>query len=309
MVVNCDLSEIEIRRFTKDDLQQTGELYHAVTSKGSTVFWWVGEEENWPNVFLAVEGNQIIAKGQVSVISMIPPGSPKERKHLIYFNLKTLPEREDDYPVYDLLYEQMLNRAYRLKESLPDAYQTMIGIGNRSTEEHNNNYFKSKGFVYSKSLYTMRRSLSEPIECFVLNAPYRSMQWDMASEESVNEYLEIDMEIWPEAPIGLKRLKENQKHPAWTAFAVREKDTLVGSVMTWIDEDGDGVIEDVLVRAPWRKQGIARHLLSRALAYLKDHGCAFAELQVETANKSALSLYRSVGFNEVSEEVRYHREL
>ena len=303
------MSEIEIRRFTKDDLQLTGELYLAVTSKGNAVFWWVGEEDNWSNVFIAVEGKQIIAKGQVSVISMIPLGSPKEHKHHIYFNLKTLPEREEDYRIYDLLYEQLLYRAYQLKETLPNTYQTMIGIGNQSTEEQNNNYFKLKGFKYWKSLYTMRRNLAEPNEHSALTAPYRCMQWDMASEESVNEYLKIDMEIWPETPIGLKRLKENQKHSAWTAFVVRENATLVGSVMTWIDGDGDGIIEDVFVRAPWRKQGIAKHLLSQALTYLKDHGCAFAELQVETANKSALSLYHSVGFKEVSEEVRYLREL
>lgn len=303
------MSEIEIRRFTKDDFQQTGELYHAVTAKGSAVFWWVGEEENWENVFIAMEGNQIIAKGQVGVISMIPPGSPKEHKHHIYFNLKTLPDREDDYHIYDLLYEQLLIRAYQLKERLPNEYRTMICIGNQSTEEHNNNYFKSKGFEYGKSLYTMRRNLSEPSEHSVLTAPYRCMQWDLASEESINEYLKIDMEIWPDAPIGIKRLKENQKHSAWTAFVARENAALVGSVMTWIDEDGDGIIEDVLVRAPWRKQGIAKHLLTQALIYLQDHGCMFAELQVETANKSALSLYHSVGFKEVSEEVRYLREL
>ncbi|MFF2908023.1 GNAT family N-acetyltransferase [Paenibacillus sp. NPDC057934] len=86
---------------------------------------------------------------------------------------------------------------------------------------------------------------------------------------------------------------------------VREEETFVGSVMAWIDEDGDGIIEDLFVRNPYRKHGIAKYLLSQALTYLKDHGCTSAELQVETANSSALSLYHSAGFNGVSEEVRY----
>ena len=235
------------------------ELYQAVTSRDNAVFWWVGEEDNWSNVFIAVEEEQIIAKGQVSIVCTIPIGSPKEHKHYIYFNLKTLPEREADYTLYDLLYERLLNRAYELKETLPNAYRTMIGIGNQSTEEQNNNYFKTKGFVYRKSLYTMRRNLSETIEHPVLTAPYQYMQWDMASEDSVNEYLKVDMEIWPEAPIGHKRLMDNQKNSAWTAFVVREDATLIGSVMAWMDEDGDGIIEDVFVREPWRKQGIAKH--------------------------------------------------
>lgn len=185
----------------------------------------------------------------------------------------------------------------------------MIAIGNQSTEEYNNNYFVSKGFVYWKSSYTMRRDLSEKIEESVLTASYRCLRGAMDSEESVDEYLKVDMEIWPEAPIGLKRLMDNRKNSSWTAFVVRENTTLVGSVMAWVDNDGDGIIEDLFVREPWRKQGIAKHLLSQALTYLKDHGCAFAELQVETANRSALSLYHAVGFKEVSEEVRYHREL
>jgi ribosomal protein S18 acetylase RimI-like enzyme len=303
------MSEIEIRKFTKKCLQNTGELYQTVTSRDNVVFWWVGEEDNWSNVFIAVEEEQIIAKGQVSIVCTIPLGSPKEHKHYIYFNLKTLPEREDDYHLYDLLYERLLNRAYELKKTLPNAYRTMIGIGNQSTEEQNNNYFITKGFVYKKSLYTMRSNLSETIEHPILAAPYQCMQWEMASEDSVNEYLKVDMEIWPEAPIGHKRLMDNQMNSAWTAFVVREDATLIGSVMAWMDEDGDGIIEDVFVRESWRKQGIAKHLLSQALSYLKENGSTFVELQVETANKSALSLYNSVGFKEVSEEVRYEREL
>ncbi|WP_159081772.1 hypothetical protein [Paenibacillus sp. CAA11] len=60
------MSETAVRNFTQDDFQQLGDLYHAVTSSGNAVFWWVGEEENWPNGFVAIEGAHIVAKGQVS---------------------------------------------------------------------------------------------------------------------------------------------------------------------------------------------------------------------------------------------------
>ncbi|TXK74521.1 GNAT family N-acetyltransferase [Paenibacillus sp. N3.4] len=300
---------VVVRSFTKDDIQKTGELYQAVTTKSNSVFWWVGEEDNWSNVFIAIDGRQIIGKGQVSIVSTIQKGSSLEHKHYIYLNLKTLPEREDDYLLYDLLYEPLLSRAFELKQTLSNEYKTMVGIGNKVTEGVNNNYFKAKGFMYWKSLYTMRRSLSQPIELSVVNLPYLCNQWDMSLEDSVDEYLKVDMEIWPEAPIGIKQFMDNQNHTAWTAFVVRENGVLVGSVMTWIDEDGDGIIEDVFVRKPWRKQGLATHLLSQAIIYLKNNGCSFVELQVETANKSALSLYHTVGFKEESEEVRYHREL
>jgi len=155
----------------------------------------------------------------------------------------------------------------------------------------------------------MRRDLCEEIEKSVLAEPYRCMRETMASEERIDEYLETDMEIWPDAPIGYQQFMDKRKNTSWTMFIVREHATLVGSVMAWVDENGDGIIEDLLVRDPWRKQGIAKYLLSQALTYLRDLGCSFAELQVETANISALSLYHSVGFKEAAEEVRYHREL
>lgn len=300
---------IEIRHFTKDDFQMLGDLYAAVTSRGETVFWWVGDEANWPNVFIAVEGERMIGKGQVSVISEIPAGSPQDLKHHIYLNLKTRPERENDYNLYDLLYEPLLNRAYELKAALPPAHQTLIGIGNQFMEVNNTQYFISKGFSYSKSLYTMQRHLVGEMDPSALSAPYHCIQWDMPSEAGIHEYLAADMEIWPGAPIGMERLMEIRKNRAWTSFVIRENDTLVGSVMAWVDAEGDGVIEDVFVREPWRQQGIAKHLLHQALTYLKNIGCECAELQVETANSSALSLYHAVGFREVSEEVRYERDL
>ncbi|MFC3746934.1 GNAT family N-acetyltransferase [Paenibacillus sp. GCM10012306] len=303
------MNEIEVRIFTEDDMQKLGDLYHAVTYNHNSVFWWVGDEKNWPNVFIAIEDEHMIGKGQVSIISTVLPGSPEERSHYIYFNLKTLPQREDDYSLYDLLYERLLNRAYELKETLPGSNRTIIGIGNQSTEECNNNYFISKGFIYAKSLYTMRRDLSEKIEETVLIDPYRCSRETMDSEKRIEEYLAVDLEIWPDAPIGYQQLMDRKKNSSWTIFIARENETLVGSIMAWIDEDGDGIIEDLFVRNPYRKQGIAKFLLSQALTYLKDRGCSSAELQVETANSSALSVYHSTGFKEISEEVRYHREL
>lgn len=49
-----------------------GELYQAVSAAG-VLFWWVGDEENWENVFCAFEDGIMVAKGQVEVINIVPP--------------------------------------------------------------------------------------------------------------------------------------------------------------------------------------------------------------------------------------------
>lgn len=78
--------------------------------------------------------------------------------------------------------------------------------------------------------------------------------------------------------------------------------------MAWQEED-HGVIEDVFVREPWRKRGIAKYLLTEALRYLKSNQLQYANLMVLTTNKSALTLYESVGFYADKEEIRYFTQL
>ncbi|MNN57077.1 Mycothiol acetyltransferase [compost metagenome] len=78
--------------------------------------------------------------------------------------------------------------------------------------------------------------------------------------------------------------------------------------MAW--QEGDyGVIEDVFVREPWRKRGFAKYLLTQALKYFEVHKLEYAKLMVLTTNKSAISLYESVGFCADKEEVRYFIKL
>ena len=91
-------------------------------------------------------------------------------------------------------------------------------------------------------------------------------------------------------------------------MVIRHTDTIVGGLMAWQEED-HGVIEDVFVREPWRKRGIAQYLLTQALKYLKSYQLQKANLMVLTTNKSALSLYESVGFNTENEEIRYFTKL
>ena len=62
------------------------------------------------------------------------------------------------------------------------------------------------------------------------------------------------------------------------------------------------------LRGPWRGRGLARALLVRSLALLKDHGMQEAALNVDTANAhGALGLYESVGFQVVQRNTTYSK--
>ena len=61
-----------------------------------------------------------------------------------------------------------------------------------------------------------------------------------------------------------------------------------------------GYTEDISVRRPWRRRGLARALLAHSLQMFKDEGLEEAALGVDTDNPSgALGLYEKLGFQNI----------
>lgn len=294
-------STLIIRHFQKEDMPLLGEMYQSVTANEHALFWWVGDEENWVNVYCAFEHGKMIAKGQIAVISLVPPGQPETDCHSLFVNVKTVPEREQDSALLDRLYRCLLERAVELRQELPPEYSTRLCVGNDSSEAVNTQFFIQKGFRHLNSLYRMVRPLSEPVPELALPEGFHFSPWHMETTAEESEYLAVESEIWP---TGLHRLAEYKTNQNWTSMVVRHQGVLAASVMAWLEND-HGVIEDVFVRKPWRQQGLARFLLAQGLRYLASFGTPYAALMVETGNQSALSLYESVGFHREREELRY----
>jgi ribosomal protein S18 acetylase RimI-like enzyme len=301
-------TQLIIRNFQKDDMPLLGELYRSVISNENAIFWWVGDEDNWVNVYCAFEDGKMVAKGQVDIINIVPPGRSKETKHSIYVNLKTIPERESDYDLLEQVYQYLFARAVQLRETLPKEYGTMLCVGNDSTEAANNQFFIQKGYSHLNSLFRMNRNLNEPLPDFKLDEEFHFSYWKMETSQEERDYLVVEAEIWPDTPLGINRLSQYKQNELWTSMIIRQGDTIVSGLMSWREED-IGAIEDVFVRESWRKRGFAKYLLAQALSYLKSHGLENAQLEVEVTNNAALSLYESVGFYPKREEIRYFIDL
>lgn len=283
-----------------------GAFYEAVTGGHSeTIFWWVGGEENWSNVFCAFEGDRMIAKGQAEVFTSVQPGSPAEAKHRIFVNLRALPGKEHQHVVLDAVYVCLLDRARELKAGLAAGYDTLLCVGNKAGEETYNRYFERHlGYRYMYDLCTMTRDLTLPVTTLPLLAGFELEQRSLATEGEQLAYLALEAEIWPETPLRLERLLEYRRNPHWTNWVACEAGAVAGSLMAW-EEEGQGMTEDVFVREPWRGRGIAGALLSEALTYLRNAGLASAQLVTRTDNAAALSLYGKLGFITTSLEKRY----
>lgn len=92
-------------------------------------------------------------------------------------------------------------------------------------------------------------------------------------------------------------------------------DQVAGMVLSYIDarENAEykrkrGWTENICVRRPWRKRGLARSLLVQSLVAVRERGMTEAALGVDTQNVTgALHLYESVGFRPVKRFTNYRK--
>ncbi len=94
-------------------------------------------------------------------------------------------------------------------------------------------------------------------------------------------------------------------------------DQVVGMVLNFIDKDQNekfgrkrGYTENICVRRPWRKQGVARALIALSLKAHKARGMQETALGVDAENISgALQLYKFMGYQVVKRMTIYRKQL
>jgi len=92
-------------------------------------------------------------------------------------------------------------------------------------------------------------------------------------------------------------------------------DQVAGMVRSFIDQvENDfynrerGWTENISVRRPWRRRGLARSLIVQSLYAIKERGMTEAALGVDTNNpQGALKLYQSVGFQQAYKISAYRK--
>jgi ribosomal protein S18 acetylase RimI-like enzyme len=96
-----------------------------------------------------------------------------------------------------------------------------------------------------------------------------------------------------------------------------QEDQIAGMVLSFIDKDENeiygrkrGYTENICVRRPWRRQGLAKALIASSLYALKERGMTEAALGVDAENISgALHLYKFMGFQVVKQSTIYRKRL
>jgi mycothiol synthase len=138
--------------------------------------------------------------------------------------------------------------------------------------------------------------------------------WDSA-REAFRDGREFTEENWSEQEYN-RRCKAATFMPELWQIAW-EGEEVVGGVHNYIDKAENeafnrkwGHTEQIFVRRPWRKRGIAAALIARSLETLGEHGMTEATLDVDTENPSgALRLYKGLGYRPYSEFTFYRKPL
>ena len=94
-------------------------------------------------------------------------------------------------------------------------------------------------------------------------------------------------------------------------------DQVAGMVLSFINKEENkvngrkrGYTENICVRRPWRKQGLAKALIALSLRALKERGMTEAGLGVDAENTSgALHLYEHMGFRVIKRNTIYRKQL
>jgi ribosomal-protein-alanine N-acetyltransferase len=80
---------------------------------------------------------------------------------------------------------------------------------------------------------------------------------------------------------------------------------IAGYICIWVVSD-ELHINNLAVAPPWRRRGIAKHLLQAALEFGQERGARQAFLEVRASNQAAQRLYRQFAFAPVGARTRYY---
>ncbi|NWG33909.1 MAG: ribosomal protein S18-alanine N-acetyltransferase [Chloroflexi bacterium] len=99
-------------------------------------------------------------------------------------------------------------------------------------------------------------------------------------------------------------LTDNPVSRCWVAVA---EEKIVGMIVAWLLAD-EAHIATLAIHPAYRRQGIARNLLTCALRQMSKEGAVGSFLEVREGNLPAQELYRQFGYQVVGRRKRYYKD-
>jgi mycothiol synthase len=219
--------------------------------------------------------------------------------------------------------ERLVQIATQLKVSgqLPAEAPCLVDNFVSSKETQRMNLLERRGYQAVRYAFEMVRPdlenipdlpLPVGVEVREVRPEHLRLIWE-ASNEAFRDHWGYIPDPWEE----FERLVNDPDYDPSLWRVAWQGDQVVGMVLSFIDKDQNeiygrkrGYTENICVRRPWRKQGVAKALIALSLKILKDRGMMEAGLGVDAENTSgALQLYESMGYRVVKKGTIYRRKL
>ena len=148
--------------------------------------------------------------------------------------------------------------------------------------------------------YTMKIDLTEPPPAPVWpeGVTVRAFVPGQDDQATFEAFEEAFADLWQRPPGTLERFLSKQRRPYFDPelwFLAMEGETIVGTALA-DDVDGNGWIENVGVRRPWRRRGIALALLLHTFGAFYQRGVTHIGLSVDAQSPTgAPRLYERAG--------------
>jgi ribosomal protein S18 acetylase RimI-like enzyme len=217
------------------------------------------------------------------------------------------------------VFEYFLGRLKNIAEKHPDEASKFFQTWSMANKHDYNQGVEEIGFAPARYIIGMVRPCSQPVEISPLpegievrpvEESHMRAIFDAENEAFLDHWgsvdpTETDYQRWLEMPIH----KPNLWKVAW------DDDQVVGMVRNYVNETENedfnrqrGYTEEISVRRPWRRKGIARALLTRSIQMFIEMGMEETALGVDTENPSgALKLYQDVGYTEDKRYITYRK--
>jgi ribosomal protein S18 acetylase RimI-like enzyme len=219
------------------------------------------------------------------------------------------------------MFDHQVSRLREIAQEHPADAGKFLQMWASNTEEWNQELIESKDFEPVRYEFEMTRPASEPVEISPLPEGievrpikpehYRKV-WE-ADQEAFRDHwgyvpgTEEDYKRWLEWP----DFKPELWKVAW------DGDEVAGMVLNFIDQKQNeeygrkrGYTEGISVRRPWRRQGVARGLLTRSVKMFQEMDMEETALGVDVQNPNgALNLYESVGYKEIKRITIFRKKL
>ena len=231
--------------------------------------------------------------------------SGPEAPDTLWIHIRVDPQTPDRDAVQEALYAAVMDRCRAVAAGSPDR-PARAAISYPEVRQDEIAFFARHGFHRVDALVRLWRNLERLPYPAPLPAGLTGELWLPATPADRRRYLAAESACIPH--VVRSDVELAHYFSLWEGgsaiSAVDSQGNVVGNVMAyWVGPHA--VTEDVLVRPRWRRQGVARHLLLRALRYLKSQGLAGASLELHESNAAVLALYYSLGYEEVSREEQW----